>query len=145
MEIQNDGTYPHFVPLSTLIIANTCTLLIPKNTPFNAGPHWNSWRGTHTPGQSRALPHGSVAILRTCSSAVNRPWHQGNLSSLTWICSLQLISALCCQDLKQPMILKLSELWKRSWWWIIGLFFKPRLMMGLYVLSTEIYIWGKKV
>lgn len=25
MEIQNDGTYPHFVPLSAVIIANTCT------------------------------------------------------------------------------------------------------------------------
>lgn len=46
MEIQNDGTYPHFVPLSTLIIANTCTPL-PVQIPFKEGPHLNSWRG-HT-------------------------------------------------------------------------------------------------
>lgn len=74
MEIQNDGTYPHFVPLSVLIIANTCTP--PHPPPSKEGHTWIAGGGTHTWAERSATTWLSGEVFNV-SFCCQPPPHQG--------------------------------------------------------------------
>lgn len=121
MEIQNDGTYPHFVPLSVLIIANTCTPS-PHTPPSKKGHTRIAGGGTHTWAEQSATTwlSGEVFSKSFCCQPPPPSWR--NSLSSDWRHNLQLLSAPHCQnhndDFFWPFFFSLIT---SKYWLVVGL------------------------